>query len=124
MLVFYWYKTEKPVRTFKALYLGYDGLVPVGQRPLDGELEGLKHGELLLGGSVLVARIVDDGVVIVVAGLHGRWRGIEGTAPNFDLLFAVLLGRLCLVQTRQTFGKKKRNIVILGKMMDLKSTYA
>ena len=36
------------------LELGHDDLVPVGQRPLDGQLQGLAARELGVGGTVLV----------------------------------------------------------------------
>ena len=36
------------------LELGHDDLVPVWQRPLDGQLQGLAARELGVGGAVLV----------------------------------------------------------------------
>ena len=39
---------------FSYLELGHDDLVPVRQRPLDGQLQGLAARELGVGGSVLV----------------------------------------------------------------------
>ncbi len=40
------------------LDLRNDDVVPVGQGPLDSELEGLEHGELFLAGLVLVTLIL------------------------------------------------------------------
>ena len=37
-----------------ATYVRHDLVVPVGERPLDGELERLGHGELVAGWAVLV----------------------------------------------------------------------
>ena len=37
-----------------ATYVRHDLVVPVGERPLDGELERLGHGELVAGRAVLV----------------------------------------------------------------------
>ena len=84
-------------------YLRDDGLVPVGQGPVDGQLQGLEHGELFLGGSVLVAGVVDDGVVVGVVRLHGRGRRVERPPPDLHLLLAVLGRRLGLVQPGQTY---------------------
>ncbi len=41
------------------LDLGNDDVVPVGEGALNGELEGLVHGELLLARLVLVALILE-----------------------------------------------------------------
>ena len=45
----------------------------------------LVHGELLSGGLVLVARVLDDVVIEGVSGLHGRGRHVERSPPDFHL---------------------------------------
>ena len=45
----------------------------------------LVHGELLFGGLVLVARVLDDVVIEGVSGLHGRGRHVERSPPDFHL---------------------------------------
>lgn len=84
------------------LHLGNDHVVPVGQCALDGQLEGLKLGELLGLGSVGVARILDDVLVVGMAGLHRWWGGVEAAAPDLHLGLAVLGGRLGLVQASES----------------------
>ena len=45
----------------------------------------LVHGELLSGGLVLVARVLDDVVIEGVSRLHGRGRHVETAAPDLHL---------------------------------------
>lgn len=84
------------------LHLGDDGVVPVGQRALDGQLQRLEHGELLGLRVSLVPVVLDDGLVVGVVRLHRRWWGIEAATPDLHLSLSVLGSRLSLVQTGQT----------------------
>ena len=84
------------------LHLGDDGVVPVRQGALDGQLERLEHGELLGLGVALVAVVLDNGIVVGMVGLHGWWGHIEATAPDLHLSLSVLGSGLSLVQTGQT----------------------
>lgn len=83
------------------LQLRNDDVIPVGQCSLDGELQRLEHGELVLAGSILVDVVFNDGFVELVIGLHGGWWSVERAAPDLNLLLAVLLGSLGLVHAGQ-----------------------
>lgn len=67
------------------IYLRNNNIVPVWQCPLDGELEALKHGELLRLGVAGVARVVHDGLVVRVVLLHRRRGGVEAATPDLHL---------------------------------------
>mmetsp|Transcript_14124 Transcript_14124/g.33313 ORF Transcript_14124/g.33313 Transcript_14124/m.33313 type:complete len:214 (+) Transcript_14124:374-1015(+) len=75
-----------------------DLVKPEGEHSVDGEGERLSTWQCLLwhGG---VERIV--GRVALIGGFDGRGRHIEAAAPNLDLVVAVLLGGLRLVEALQ-----------------------
>ena len=86
------------------LDLGHDHVVPVGQRALDCQLEGLEHRELLGLRLLGITRVFDDDVVVRVLGVHGGWRDVEGTAPNLQIrmfltLFLILIFFMFLQET-------------------------
>ena len=70
---------------------GNDGLIPVGQQTRDDVLEALAHGDELAG----VARV---GVLRELrASLDGGRGHVEGTAPQHELVLAVLVADFLLV---------------------------
>ena len=70
---------------------GNDGLVPVGQQTRDDVLEALAHGDRLAGvAGILILRELG-------AGLDGGRSHVEGTAPQHELLLAVLVADFLLV---------------------------
>ena len=77
--------------------VGHDLGLPVGQEPCDDVLEALGAGHLVT--EVGVARVAHLGELVVVR--DGRRRGVEGAAPEHELLLAVLLERLLLVLALQ-----------------------
>lgn len=49
------------------------------------QLKRLKHGEFLLGGTVSIARVLKNFLVVRVGFVHwGRWN-VEAAAPDLDL---------------------------------------
>lgn len=51
--------------------------------------------------------VLDDDLMVRVVLLHRRRRHVEASAPDLDLLLAVLGGRLGLVEASQGFRKDK-----------------
>lgn len=83
------------------LQLRDDDVVPVRQGSLDGELQRLEFGELVLWRSVLVDRVFNDVFEVLVVGLHRWWWSVEGSSPYLHLLLSVLLGSFGLVHAGQ-----------------------
>ena len=72
---------------FSGQDLRHDGVVPVGQGSLDGQLKGLEHRELLGLGLLSISGVFDDDVVVRVVRVHRRWGDVEGTAPDLEGFF-------------------------------------
>src|SRR5690606_36671133 len=77
--------------------VGLDALLPVRQEALDDVLEALGLGQLVTEARVLRVLVLRERG----AELDRRLRGVVGAAPGHQLLLAVLLADLALVQTLQ-----------------------
>ena len=73
--------------------LRHDGVVPVGQGSLDGQLKGLEHRELLGLGLLSISGVFDDDVVVRVVRVHRRWGDVEGTAPDLEGFLSAVVFR-------------------------------
>lgn len=78
------------------LDLGCDDLVPVGDDPVDGDLEGFGRGKVLLVDSLV--HLLVSGVALVGL-LEVGWADVEGTSPDLDLGVSILCCGLGLVES-------------------------
>jgi hypothetical protein len=67
------------------LELGHDDVVPVRQGAGDGQFQRFKLGEFLLGRTIGISGVVDNGVEVGVILFHCWRRGVKAATPDLNL---------------------------------------
>lgn len=68
------------------LELRDNDVIPVRKGSLDGELQGLEHGELVLAGPFGVPRVIHNLLIVRMILLHRRRGHVKAPSPNLNLV--------------------------------------
>jgi len=77
----------------------------------DGELERLTGGKLLLGGTVLVARVIANDVIVGMVRVHWGRRDVKAPAPDINLNWAFDFGPKLVITIQYYLGYEVQIII-------------